>query len=153
MIINSDINIIGGLPDFGLIVHFLNEDGDETEDAGHQTFTRIKTSKSVREYKRVINKSLIYFENQDVGYLIKNLLKTEVISPASLYMLFLNFSYNNHLLHYLNRRVYFPALYSGRMSIKADEVAACLAELKQTEPVLQKWSMKTILLIASKYLT
>jgi hypothetical protein len=153
MIINSDINIIGGLPDFGLILHFLNAEENITGKTDHQAFTWIKTSKAVREYKRVINKSLIFFENQDVGNLIKTLLKSENISPASLYLLFLNFSFNNHLLHYLNRMVYFPALYSGRTTIKADEVAACLAELKQTEPTLQKWSMKTILLIASKYLT
>lgn len=153
MIINSDINIIGGLPDFDLIIHFLNEVGNNLESIDHQKFTWIKTTKAVKEYKRVIKKSLISFANKDVEILVKNILKAEAISPGTLLMLFLNFSYNNELLHYLNMKVYFPAMYNGRLTLKADEVAACMQELKQTEPELQKWSVKTIKLVASKYLT
>ena len=49
--------------------------------------------------------------------------------------------------------MYFPAYYGGRVTIKTDEVVACLKELRQTEDSLKKWSDSTIETTASKYLT
>lgn len=62
-------------------------------------------------------------------------------------------SLNNELLAYLNEKVYFPVLFSGRTIITAEEVSACLKELKQTEEGLKEWSDSTIDITASKYLT
>ena len=62
-------------------------------------------------------------------------------------------SLNNELLAYLNEKVYFPVLFSGRTIITAEEVSACLKKLKQTEEGLKEWSYSTIDITASKYLT
>lgn len=70
-----------------------------------------------------------------------------------LLMFFWNMSLNNELLAYLNEKVYFPVLFSGRTIITAEEVSACLKELKQTEEGLKEWSDSTIDITASKYLT
>ncbi len=71
----------------------------------------------------------------------------------SLLILFWNASVNNELLDYLNSKIYFPALYSRRVTIKKDEVLACLKELEYTELSMPKRSDSTIDTTASKYLT
>ena len=48
---------------------------------------------------------------------------------------------------------FFSAFYSGRVSIKNDEVVACIKDLKLTEDDLKKWSELTVSVTASKYLT
>jgi hypothetical protein len=68
-------------------------------------------------------------------------------------ILFWNASYNNDLLNHLNDKVFFPAFYSGRVSIKNDEVIASIKDLKLSEDDLKKWSEITVSTTASKYLT
>lgn len=75
------------------------------------------------------------------------------LDETMLLMFFWNMSLNNELLAYLNEKVYFPVLFSGRTIITAEEVSACLKELKQTEEGLKEWSDSTIDITASKYLT
>src|SRR5205085_8375486 len=70
-----------------------------------------------------------------------------------LLMLFWNSSVNNDLFNYLNAHVYFPSFYSGRLVIKKEEVAACIKELKETEVIVQGWTIVTIETVARKYLT
>ena len=154
MIINTDINILGGLPDFNLITVFLNDSAKSLENSGgHRSYTAIKTDKAVRRFEKAITETLLKFSNEDVGHLMTDILKAESISNDSLYLLFLNASSNNDLFDHLNTSVYFPALYRGRVGIRATEVDACIKELKTTEPALQKWSDSTIEITASKYLT
>jgi hypothetical protein len=154
MKINSDINALGGLPDFNLIPLFLDESMQSlNQKSGAHSYTSIKTNKSIKEFERVINKSVLIFKNKECEYLLRSILTKESISPSSLLYLFWHISANNELLHYLNEKVYFIAFYSGRISIKQTEVFACLQELRETEKALQKWSESTIDLTASKYLT
>jgi hypothetical protein len=51
MHINSDINVLGSLPDWNLIRVFLSEDMDSIkEKGGIHTYTAIKTDKSVKRF-------------------------------------------------------------------------------------------------------
>lgn len=154
MNINSDINVLGSILDLGLINFLLKEnsllsDANETQ----QIYTSIKTMKSFKRFEKAINNTVIKFTNQNVEVLVRKLLQNEGISLYALRILFWNASFNNELLDYLNQQVYFPALYSGRVTIKNDEVLACLKELKQTEKLMQRLSDSTIQTTASKYLT
>lgn len=154
MNINSDINILGGLPDFNLIPLFLDESYKSLNlKFNSHSYTAIKTNKSVKEFARVIKNSILVFKNQECEYLFRSILKKEAISSNSLLYLFWHTSANNELLHYLNEKVYFGAFYSGRVAIKPPEVVACLKELKETDKSLQKWSDNTINITGSKYLT
>lgn len=154
MNINSDINIIGGLPDFNLIIQYMDENnqgGRAMKD--YQAFTTIKTSESVKRFRTSIRGSLLTYKNNNTRLLVETILRGEGITTDSLLLLFWNFSYNNDLLRYLNDMVFFPALYSGRLVISKDEVRACLDELKFKEPALGKWSESTLNKIAYKYLS
>lgn len=154
MNINTDINILGGIPDLELInSHFRGITKSERSYPNHSSFTKIKTDKSVRRFERAIKRTLLTYENDLVKWLVSNMMENEGISDDSLLMLFWNASFNNQLFNYLNIRIYFPAYYSGRLVIKKDEVFACLSELKSKSETLTQWSAKTIDKVASKYLT
>lgn len=153
MTINSDINILGGLPDFNLVLHYLEKDSLSHDIRHHHTFTAIKTNKSVVRFEKAISETFIKFPNDDITALFTTALVDESISKDNLLILFWNASYNNQLLRYLNEQVYFVNFYSGRISIKQDDVAACLLDLREREEELKKWSESTIQITASKYLT
>jgi hypothetical protein len=152
--INSDINILGSLPDWNLIKVFLSEDMDSIkEKGGLHTYTAIKTDKSVERFEKAIKTTLIKSKKPSLELIIRQSIKISATSSDTLLLLFWNASANNELLLYLNDKVFFPAFYSGRVSIKKEEVEACINELKETETDLKKWSKDTIKTTARKYLT
>ncbi len=152
--INTDINILGSLPDWNLINVYLNEGiGSFKRNGGVHSYTSIKTDKSIKRFEKAISSTLIKFCNSDVELLIRDIFSGENITNDSLLLIFWNGSYNNELLNYLNTEIYFPAFYSGRISIKQDEVVACLKDLKERKVKLKKWSDSTLQTTASKYLT
>jgi len=154
MQINSDINILGGLTDWDLIKVFLTEDNNSiNEKGGVHTFTAIKTDKSVKRFEKAIRTTLLSNKKSDLEIIIRQAIQKNGANKDTLLLLFWNASSNNELLFHLNDNVFFPAFYSGRVSIKSDEVEACLNELKQTEDTLKKWSDITVSTTASKYLT
>lgn len=152
MNINTDINILGGLSDLNLIEELLKENIEPTSDQSSQVYSNIKTIKALKRYERAILNTLIKFTNPKIEALIRKVIESEGITPDSLLLIYWNAATNNELLDYLNQKVYFPALYSGRVTIKKDEVIACLNELKQSEVALQKWSNATIDTVSRKYL-
>ena len=154
MEINSDINILGSISDLRIIDFMIKEDTDllDKDDSGH-IYSNYRTVKSLKRYKKAIDNTLIKFNTPSLEVLIRTFIKNESISSSGLKILFWNASFNNELLDYLNQQVYFPAFYSGRASIKRDEVLACLNELKNTEMAIRNLSDSTIQMTASKYLT
>lgn len=154
MHINSDINVLGSLPDWNLIKVFLSEDMYSIMGKGGiHAYTSIKTDKSVKRFEKAIKATLIQNKKPELEAIIKQAIKTNTMSVDTLLLLFWNASANNELLFYLNEKIFFPAFYSGRVSIKNDEVVACIRELKQSEDDLKKWTEITITTTASKYLT
>ena len=154
MIINSDINVLGSLPDWNLINVFLKDNISSLRKVGGvHTYTVIKTDKSVKRLEKAISGTLIKFCGAKVAALVRDMFELERISNDSLLLIFWNASFNNELLNYLNTEIYFLAFYSGRISIKQDEVVACLKDLKEREIELKKWSDSTLKITASKYLT
>ena len=154
MKINTDLNILGGLPDWNLINVFLKDSIVTLRQVdGGNSYTAIKTDKSVKRFEKAISGTLIKFFDAHIESLVRDILIGEEISNDSLLLLFWNASYNNELLNYLNTQVYFPAFYSGRVSIKHDEVVACIKDLREREFQLKKWSEYTLAKVGSKYLT
>lgn len=154
MIINSDINVLGSLPDWNLIKIFLTEDLDSIkEKGGIHTYTAIKTDKSVKRFEKAIKSTLLKCETRKLTPVLSKAISASGINAETLMLLFWNSSFNNQLLRYLNEKVFFPAFYSGRISLRNDEIIACIRDLRQTEVDLKKWSDITIKTTASKYLT
>ena len=144
--------MLGGLAELNLIEVLLKKSNETTSNESSQVYSNIKTIKALKRYERAILNTLIKFANPKIEALIRKVIESEGITSDSLLLLFWNAATNNELLDYLNQKVYFPALYSGRVTIKKDEVKACLHELKQSEVALQKWSDSTTDTISRKYL-
>lgn len=154
MQINSDINIIGGVPDYNLIrVYIAGEAKDKSSDEIQREYTSIKTEKAFKRFQRAIDKSMNSFKTSELKSMIQTLCNSQSLDDTILLLFFWNMSLNNEIFAYLNERVYFPILFSGRATVTAEEVLACLKELKQKEGALQKWSDSTMNVTASKYLT
>jgi len=153
MNINSDINILGSLSELNLIAVILDDKIKLRGNNEEQLTSNIKTNKSYKRFVSAIQNTLLKFTDQNMEDLVQRVFINEGLSPNCLLLLFWNASVNNELLDYLNQNVFFPALYSGRISLKGEEVVACLKDLKQKEPAMQKWSDSTIATTASKYLT
>lgn len=154
MNINTDINILGGMPDYNLVrIYIAGEAKDKSPIELQMQYSNVKTEKAFKRFQKAIDKSMNSFKNDNLKSMIQTLCSTQCLDETMLYMFFLNFSLNNELLAYLNEHVYFPILFSGRTMISSEEVASCLKELKQSEPKLKKWSDSTISITASKYLT
>jgi len=152
--INTDLNILGGLPDWNLINVFLNDSIESLlNSTGIQSYTSIKTDKSVKRFEKAISSTLIKFCKPEVSALVRNALGAENITKDTLLLLFWNASFNNELVNYLNTNIFFHAFYTGRISIKQDEVVACLKDLSISEIALKKWSDSTLQTTSSKYLT
>ncbi len=153
MNINSDINILGSLLDLNLITYFYEHKDTFNKEKEISSFTVIKTNRSVKRFKKAITSTLLSFKNENIKSLFKSLITEEGLSENTLLFLFWNTSLNNDLFRYLNDNVYFPAFYSGRISINNDEAVACLNELKNSEEAIKKWSFSTMTTTGSKYLT
>lgn len=153
MIINSDINIIGGLPDWSILFAISKRMEATSQVNEPMHYYSIKTTRALKRFEKAIKETILKFSNLEVESILKEAIAQEYVSNENLLLLFWNASFNNQLLHYLNNHTYFLAFYSGRISIKQDEVAACLKDLRETEPALKKWSDSTLHITASKYLT
>jgi len=150
MNINTDINVLGSLPDWYLIKYYYEA---KYENQTGKEETHLKTKKSIRRFKSAIEGTFIAFKNEKTKILFDTLIKNEGLSKDFLYFLFWNTSINNDLFHAINTNVYFKALYNGRAALRNDEVSSYLQELKSIESQLQKWTQNTINITASKYLT
>ena len=154
MKINSDINVLGGLSDWNLVSIFLEKDIKVAcLNSNLCAVTAIKTDKSVRRYEHAIKNTLLRFNSKDLDALFRQLISSKGLDADLLIFLFWNTAINHPLFHYLNEKVFFPAFYNGRISIKHDEVVACIRELSKSESVLQRWSESSVTTTASKYLT
>ena len=88
MIINSDINVLGSLPDWNLINIFLKESISSIRvNGGIHTYTAIKTDKSVKRFEKAISVTLIKFCNAEVEVLVRDILTGENVSNDSLLLI------------------------------------------------------------------
>lgn len=153
MNINSDINVLGSMADWHLIrVFMMDKVLYETDENIHE-YTHVKTQGSVRRFVRAINRTFLQFKNQDVKELYLSLVNGEQLSPDTLLFLFWISASNNDLIRYLTEQVFFPAFYNGRITIRKDEIEACINELKSSEDELQEWTIETVKTTSRKYLT
>jgi hypothetical protein len=158
MIYNTDINIIGSIPDYHLIYRalpLLYSDGN----ALYQMLVSdneydFRTERSRKRFLLVLSsafKSDSDLINEFVGKLMD---EPKVDDKAKRIILFWLFTINNKLFYELNRDVFLKYYYQGRAELPTSDIEAYLKDLISRTPDLKgKWSEITIRTIASKYLT
>ncbi len=158
MIFNTDINIIGSIPDYHLIYMALplllsNQQELESILVTNNEFD-FRTEKSRKRFLSALNSAFIS-KNKSVNDLASELivyLKND--EQAKAVLLFWLFSFNNRLFFELNKEVFLKYYYQGRAELPKEAVIAFIKDLIDKNPELKgKWSEITIETIASKYLT
>lgn len=155
---NSDINTIGGLPNYEILHLALKTatDGDlsvieEALITNNEFNLRTETARG--RFLRGIRSNLLQFRNEDHRALVKALFATEGYTKTKNFTFFWQMALNNELFYAITKELYLKLYFSGRASFPKNEVEAYIAFLQENNPDLKKWSPKTIATLSSKYLT
>ena len=153
MNINTDINILSNLPDLDVLKYLFDiKYFEELGKYDHHGFSDIKSLKSLKRFESAVRKSLLNFKSDKEKHLVDSVFYQESVSNDLKILLFWNLSNNNELFQYLNENVYFPALYSGRITIKSIDIQACIKDLLDKTKEIEKWTPITIVKTSSSYL-
>ncbi len=155
---NTDINIIGSIPDYHLIykaLPLLLSDPKELENilVINNEFD-FRTEKSRKRFLSVLNSAFVS-KNKTIDELASVLmLYFKNDENAQALLLFWLFNTNNKLFFELNRDVFLKYYFQGRAELPKEAVIAYIKDLiNRVDDLKGKWSEITIDTIASKYLT
>ena len=157
--INSDINIIGGIPDFGLIKTVLEcfAKGkcqlDIKELVVINNAFDFRTESARKRFLTAVDGSILVFANDNHKALIESLFIAHGHEGIKRKAVFWQLLFGNELFLLISKNVYAKAYFSGRTSLKGKEVFAYLKDLQILSPKLNTFSDSTLDKIASKYLT
>lgn len=155
---NTDINILGGIPNYDLIYRALPLLIDAKDDLQNTLINNnefdFRTERSRKRFFTLL-KSAFISDNPEINKwsskLIQNLKDDEKSQALVIFWLF---SLNNQLFFDLNRDVYFNYFFQGRTELPKSDVVAYLKDKLATNVELKnKWSEKTINTVSYKYLS
>ncbi|GHC46787.1 BrxA family protein [Ulvibacter litoralis] len=155
---NTDINILGGIPNYQLLYIglplLISNEASLKQVLVSKNEYNFRTERSRQRFLTLLKSALIS-DNEKINMLASNLfqfLKDDEPSQALLF--FWLFSLNNKLFYELNRDVYLKFYFQGRMEFPKEDVIAYLKDLISRTPELKgRWSDNTIDTIAYKYLS
>ena len=155
---NTDINIIGSIPDFHLIYMALPLLIDKPNELQNILVTNnefnFRTEKSRKRFLSALNSAFINKSNSinELSGSLIDFYKNDESSQAII--LFWLFSFNNRLFFELNRDIFLKYFLQGRAELPKETIVAYIKDLiSKNEDLKGKWSDITIDTIASKYLT
>ena len=155
---NTDINIIGSIPDYHLIykaLPLLLSDPKELENilVINNEFD-FRTEKSRKRFLSALNSAFVS-KNKTTDELASDLmLHFKNDENAQAVLLFWLFNMNNKLFFELNRDLFLKYYFQGRAELPKEAVIAYIKDLiSRVDDLKGKWSEITIDTIASKYLT
>jgi len=157
--INSDINIIGSIPDFNLIEVALAEfsKGKGSLDLKELLVTNnafdFRTESARGRFLRAVRGSILVFANDRHKELIENLFSSPGHENLKRKAIFWQLLAGNELFRLISKNVYANAYFSGRVTLAGEEIFAYLKDFQTASPKLKTFSDSTLDRIASKYLT
>lgn len=157
--INSDINIIGGIPDFALIEAVLAQLAEGKGDEAlwdmlvtSNTFD-FRTESSRERFLRAVMRSIAVYGNDNQKQLVECLFRAPGLENLKRRVIFWQLLVGNDLFRLISTEVYAKVYFSGRTTIVVEDIFAYLKDLQQGNEQLQSFSDLTLQTIASKYLT
>lgn len=148
---NTSINIIGGIPDYNLIIQGILNNSNSI--AKQELQFKFRTDKALQRFNRAIRDAFLKFSNKQQHELFFSFINSENSYKDKLIVLFWQFLINNNLFRLIAENVYFNSYYAGRSILKAEEILAYLQYVKPDHNDLKTWSDNTLKTVASKYLT
>lgn len=155
---NTDINIIGSIPDYELIYKAIELFSTNNEDLENLIIKDnqfdFRTEKSRKRFLAGVYSAFLDFKSDNHKKLLINLFKTNLSMTSKQMILFWQFISTNQLFFEITRDVFIKSYFSGRVSLPKDDVVAYIKELvSKNQDLKDAWSQITIETIASKYLT
>lgn len=157
--INSDINIVGSIPDYNLIDRFfelLSTEKDAVKVSGLLMLDNdfnFRTEKSKSRFVEVLKSTFGNFNNPNHQDFIYSFYSFKHSRSLKNYMIFIQFANSNKLFYKLNESVFFASLYQGKLYLDKELALSFMLDLSDNYPVLKSWSNNTRETVASKYLT
>lgn len=85
MDVNTDINILGGMPDYNLIrIYIAGEAKDKSTSEVQLQYTNIKTEKAFKRFRKAIDKSMNSFKNDKLKRMIQMLCNEQDLDETML---------------------------------------------------------------------
>ena len=149
---DSGVNIMGSVPNYNVMLDYISDTYGITE--GSTGAFEFRTEKSLRRFIAAIESCILKFKNETHKSMFFDALANKDFSTQErLVVLFWQLTYSNRLFSRITAVVFMKAVYSGRITITAEEVTSFLRYIKETEKGELDWSEDTIKISGSKYLT
>ena len=147
---STDCNIIGGIPDFGVLLDYIIEKNSASGDGGFV----FRTQKTVARFTKSIDTGILQFSSEEHRRLFTNAIAGDKYTRAEkMIILFWQMIYANKLFGKITENIFMPAVYNGRVTLDMNEVLSYLRYLQKEEPNSLPWSESTLDRTASKYLS
>lgn len=147
---NTDINVLGGVPDYPAMIRFVTDSlGSHSE----QEFA-FRTENATKRFVAAIERSIISCKNNEHRKLFFDALQSnDLLLDQKYIVIFWQLIVNNDLFRDITANYYLRMLYAGRVSLNTDEILSYIYELRRENPNELQWSEATLKITASKYLT
>ena len=149
---DSGVNIMGSVPNYNVMLDYISDTYGVTE--GSTGAFEFRTEKSLQRFVSAIESCILKFRNDTHKKLFFDAIADKTFSVQErLVILFWQLTYSNLLFSRITAEVFMKAVYSGRVTIMAEEITNFLWFIKETESGELEWSEDTIKISGSKYLT
>ena len=149
---DSGVHIMGSVPNYNVMLDYISDTYGIT--VGSTGAFEFRTEKSLRRFIAAIESCILKFNNETHKSMFFDALANKDFSTQErLVVLFWQLTYSNRLFSRITAEVFMKAVYSGRITITAEEVTSFLRYIKETEKGELDWSEDTIKISGSKYLT
>jgi len=130
---NTDINIIGSIPDYELIykaIELFSTKNDELENliVVDNQFD-FRTEKSRKRFLSAVYSAFLNFNSSNHKELLIQLFNTNLSLQSKQMILFWQFSFTNKLFYEITKNVFIKSYFSGRVSLPKDDVVAFIKEI------------------------
>ncbi len=156
---NTDINSFGGIQDYHMLHEalrsYLNDEEDLKGRMIYDNIFGIRTEEGRGRFYRAINSSILNFVNEDHKKIYSSFFKNLDDRLPYNFLVFWQLAINNRLFNLITKQLYLKFYFDGKTSITREYVLAFIMHLKEEDEEFKQlnWTKKTILPIASKYLT
>ena len=149
---DSGVNIMGSIPDYNVMLDYISDTYGVTN--GSTGAFEFRSEKSFKRFVAAIESCILRFENDEHKKMFFEAIGNKKFSiQERLIVLFWQLTYSNKLFSRISAEVFMKAVYSGRVTILAEEITSFLRHIKETEPGELQWSEDTLKISGSKYLT
>ena len=147
---STDCNIIGGIPDYNVLLDFISERDEASGDGGFV----FRTQNALSRFSKSIDTGILQFASPKHKELFMSAIAGEQYTNSEkMIILFWQMIYANKLFGKITENIFMPAVYNGRVTLDTNEVLSYLRYLQKEEPNSLPWSESTLDRTASKYLS